>query len=184
MLTAWFLWCARHDSNMRPSGLGAGPATASSNTWRHHSLNVCPRRAADFSHGAYSASLSLVPSDRPRNCFGEPFFWGRVHKASRRSLQVRSHTVPSCFRPVVLCRWPARSRTPTLPMVTCHLLPARQRRLRFTSPSRLPATIAHAWGLRKIPGQSNGPGAVCAMRRTAIKRHRHPRLIEQDALRS
>jgi hypothetical protein len=36
---------------------------------------VCPRRAAGFSHCAYSASLSLVPSDRPRNCFGEPFFW-------------------------------------------------------------------------------------------------------------
>ena len=35
-------------------------------------LNDCPRRAAARSHCAYSGSLSLVPSDRPRNCFGVP----------------------------------------------------------------------------------------------------------------
>ena len=80
-----------------PSGLGAGPAIASRNAWRHHSLNVCPRRAADFSHCAYSASLSLVPSDRPRNCFGEPFCWVASIKARAVLFQVQPRAGPSCF---------------------------------------------------------------------------------------
>ena len=88
------------------SGLGAGPATASSNAWRHHSLNVCPRRAADFSHCAYSASLSLVPSDRPRNCFGEPFCWVASIKARAVLFQVRPRAGPSCLRRQPLCRGP------------------------------------------------------------------------------
>jgi hypothetical protein len=60
-------------------------------------LNVCPRRAADFSHCAYSASLSLVPSDRPRNCFGEPFCWVASIKARAVLFQVRPRAGPSCF---------------------------------------------------------------------------------------
>ena len=36
-------------------------------------------RAGDFSHYAHSASLSLVPSDRPRDSSANPFS-GRVHK--------------------------------------------------------------------------------------------------------
>lgn len=54
------------------SGTCAETAAASSSTSRHHSLNDRPRRAAACSHCAYSVSLSLVPSDRPRNCFGDP----------------------------------------------------------------------------------------------------------------
>ena len=64
---------------LRHPVLERGQPWASSSPWRwYHALNVCPRRAADFSHCAYSASLSLVPSDQPHTRFGEPLFHGRV----------------------------------------------------------------------------------------------------------
>ena len=53
---------------------------------------------ADFSACAYSRSVRLVPSDRPRNCFGEPFCWVASIKARAVFFQVWPHAGPSCFQ--------------------------------------------------------------------------------------